>query len=252
MRGRDFVVFDIETVVDPALARPDDLRDPRTGEERFPAPPLHQVVAIAFAHFRRSDAGGFDLVAARAGGAIDADERTLLAGFWRSMGELQPTFVGFNSRGFDFPVLLFRSMRHGVEAPLYFSAENKWESYRQRYAADWHLDVADALTDYGASRRISLDLAARLIGAPGKLDVDGGDVAALFAAGRIADIRGYCVTDVLSTSLVWLAWLRLQALLSDAELAATHAGVRAWLEREAAAHAHLRRFADAWTAPSGG
>lgn len=162
MRGRDYVVFDIETVVDPALARPGDLRDPRTGEERFPAPPLHQVVAIAFAHFRRSDAGGFDLVAARAGGAIDADERTLLAGFWRSMGDLQPTFVGFNSRGFDFPVLLFRSMRHGVEAPLYFSAESKWESYRQRDAAcvlrvkaRGHRDLAASSRNFPTSARRS-------------------------------------------------------------------------------------------------
>ena len=251
MRGRDVVVFDIETVVDGALAREDDLRDPRTGEERFPAPPLHRVVAIAFAHFRRREDGGVDFVTARAGGAVDADEPQLLAGFWRGMAEIQPTFVGYNSRGFDFPVLLFRSMRHGIAAPLYFSADSKWESYRQRYAPDWHLDVADALTDYGASRRFPLDLAARMIGAPGKLDVDGGDVGALFAAGRIDDIRGYCVTDVLSTSLVWLAWLRLQGALSAAQLAATHAGMRAWLDAEGAARPHLRRFADAWPMPSG-
>jgi predicted PolB exonuclease-like 3'-5' exonuclease len=250
MRGRDVVVFDIETVVDGALARDGDLRDPQTGEARFPAPPLHRVVAIAFAQFRRGDDGGVEFVTARAGGAADADERQLLAGFWRAMTDLQPTFVGYNSRGFDFPVLLFRSMRHGVEAPLYFSATSKWDGYRQRYATDWHLDVADALTEYGASRRISLDLAARTIGAPGKLDVDGGDVAALFETGRIEEIRGYCVTDVLSTALVWLAWLRLQGAMTTAQLAATHAGMRAWLEAEGAAQPHLRRFADAWPMPS--
>lgn len=248
MRGRDFVVFDIETVVDGALAREDDLRDPATGAERFPAPPLHRIVAIAFAQFRRSEGGGLDFVTARAGGAIDADEPQLLAGFWRGMTEIQPTFIGYNSRGFDFPVLLFRSMRHGIAAPLYFSADSKWDSYRQRYAPDWHLDVADALTDYGASRRCSLDLAARTVGAPGKLDVDGGDVAALFEAGRIEEIRVYCVTDVLSTALVWLAWLRLQGSLSEGQLAATHAGMRVWLEGERAAQPHLGRFADAWAA----
>jgi hypothetical protein len=47
MRGVDFVIFDIETVADRALATEDELVDANTGEPRFPAPPLHKVVAIA-------------------------------------------------------------------------------------------------------------------------------------------------------------------------------------------------------------
>lgn len=246
MRGTDFVVFDIEAIPDPELVRDEDLRDPETGAERFPSPPLHKVVAIAISTFRREPDGAITFVSARAGGAADADERQLIAAFWRSMAELEPTFIGFNTRGFDIPVLAYRSMRHGLSAPFYFSAANKWENYRARYATDWHLDLADALADFGASRRVSLDTAARLVSAPGKLDTAGGDVAALYAGGQIEAIRSYCVTDTLSTGLVWLAWRRLVGDLSAEQMAATHEAMLAWLEAPERADAQLALFAQRW------
>jgi predicted PolB exonuclease-like 3'-5' exonuclease len=251
MRGRDFVVFDIETVVDAALARPEDLVDEKTGEAKFPATPLHQVVAIAIAEFRREADGAMTFLEARAGGTAAADERALLHGFWTAMAAKEPTFVGFNSRGFDVPVLLHRSMRHGLDAGFFMTSGDKWSSYRQRYAADWQFDLLDALSDYGAARRMPLDLAARLVGAPGKLDTDGADVAQLHADGRIEEIRAYCVTDVLSTSLVWLSWMRLEGRLSAEQLAATHAQMLDWLDAQAAAQPHLARFAEAWRAIRG-
>jgi predicted PolB exonuclease-like 3'-5' exonuclease len=162
------------------------------------------------------------------------------------MAAKEPTFIGFNSRGFDVPVLLHRSMRHGLDAGFFLTSGDKWNSYRQRYAADWHLDLADALSEYGASRRISLDLAARLVGAPGKLDTSGADVAQLYAEGRIEDIRAYCVTDVLSTSLVWLSWLRLEGRITRAQLAGAHGQMRTWLGDQAGAQAQLGIFAETW------
>jgi predicted PolB exonuclease-like 3'-5' exonuclease len=246
MRGRDFVVFDIETVVDGALAEPGDLVDAKTGEEKFPAPPLHKVVAIAIAEFRREEDGAVTFLDARAGGTAAMDEPALLQGFWSAMAAKEPTFIGFNSRGFDFPVLLHRSMRHGLDAAFFLTSGDKWNSYRQRFAVDWHLDLADALSEYGASRRISLDLAARLVGAPGKLDTSGADVAQLHAEGRIEDIRAYCVTDVLSTSLVWLSWLRLEGRITRDHLASVHDQMRAWLEAQAGTHAQLGRYAETW------
>ena len=251
MRGRDFVVFDIETVVDAALARPEDLTDEKTGEVKFPATPLHQVVAIAIADFRREEDGAITFLEARAGGTAAADERALLQGFWSAMAAKEPTFIGFNSRGFDVPVLLHRSMRHGLDAGFFMTSGDKWNSYRQRYAIDWHCDLLDVLSDYGAARRMPLDLAARLVGAPGKLDTDGADVAQLHAEGWIEEIRAYCVTDVLSTSIVWLSWLRLEGRLSAAHLAATHAQMLDWLDAQAAAQPHLARFAEAWRAIRG-
>jgi predicted PolB exonuclease-like 3'-5' exonuclease len=251
MRGVDFVIFDIETVPDPALATEDELVDAKTGKARFPAPPMHKVVAIAVTEFRRAADGSMAFLGARAGGAPGASEQELIAGFWKAMGKTEPTLVGFNSRGFDLPVLLHRSLRHGLEAPLYFQGDSKWECYRQRYAVDWHLDLCEALSEFGASRKISLDLAARLVGAPGKLDVDGGDVEAMVEAGLIEDVRAYCVTDTLSTGLVWLAWLRVQGRISAAQREAVETEIAAWLAERRAAEPHLGRFLDAWRGGGG-
>jgi predicted PolB exonuclease-like 3'-5' exonuclease len=123
---------------------------------------------------------------------------------------------------------------------------DKWNAYRQRCAADWQLDLADALSDYGTSRRISLDLAARLVGAPGKLDMSGADVAQLHAQGRIEDIRAYGVTDVLSTSLVWLSWLHLEGRITREQLAAENDRTQSWLGAQAGNQAEIRKFSDKW------
>lgn len=204
------------------------------------------MVAIAIAEFRREDDGAVTFHDARAGGTAAMDEPALLQGFWSAMAAKEPTFIGFNSRGFDVPVLLHRSMRHGLDAGFFLTSGDKWNSYRQRYAADWHLDLVDILSDYGKSRRISLDLAARLVGAPGKIDASGADVTQLHAEGRIEDIRAYCVTDVLSTSLVWLSWLRLEGRITRDQLADAHGQMHAWLEAQAGAQAQLGKFAETW------
>jgi hypothetical protein len=71
-------------------------------------------------------------------------------------------------------------------------------------------------------------------------------VAQLHAEGRIEDIRAYCVTDVLSTSLVWLSWLRLEGRITRDHLASVHDQMRAWLEAQAGTHAQLGRYAETW------
>ena len=59
-----------------------------------------------------------------------------------------------------------------------------------------------ALADRGAARMTSLDNAARLIGLPGKMGVDGSQVEGLHRAGRLEEIRHYCLTDVIQTAFV--------------------------------------------------
>jgi predicted PolB exonuclease-like 3'-5' exonuclease len=66
----------------------------------------------------------------------------------------------------------------------------------------------DALSDYGASRSLSLNDAAHLVGLPGKTDMDGSKVADVVARGedQVAQDRvaRYCAHDVLQTALVFL------------------------------------------------
>jgi predicted PolB exonuclease-like 3'-5' exonuclease len=154
--------------------------------------------------------------------------------------------VTWNGRGFDIPVLLWRSLRWRIAAPAWFRRVSGVESYGYRFAPDWHLDLMDVMTGYGAARRVSLDAAARAVGAPGKLGTDGGDVGAMIAAGRLAEVRAYCELDVLNTYLVWLGWRHLAGELAEDGLIAAHGELAAWLARERPSRPHCGAFLDAW------
>jgi predicted PolB exonuclease-like 3'-5' exonuclease len=52
--------------------------------------------------------------------------------------------------------------------------------------------------------RGGFDLLARLIGLPGKGEVDGAGVQALWESGRLADIHAYCRRDVIQTYFLFL------------------------------------------------
>lgn len=246
--GSDILVVDIETVADTALARHEDLYDDQGGE-RFVAPPLHRIVAIAFVHAQvTSEPQGrrVDLIECRAGLDEGASEADLLRGFWSLVGRLQPTLVTWNGRAFDVPVLLWRSLRWRVAAPAWFRKVSNFENYGYRFSLDWHVDLMDVMTGYGAARRVPLDVAARAAGAPGKLGAGGADVGAMIAAGRLADVRAYCELDALNTYLVWLGWRHLMGELGDGELGQAHDGLAAWLERARTERSHLGEFLDAW------
>jgi predicted PolB exonuclease-like 3'-5' exonuclease len=114
-------------------------------------------------------------------------------------------------------------------ARRYFGERN---GLRSRYGR--HLDLFDFLTNSGATRlRGGLDLVARLVGLPGKAGVRGGDVQALWEAGRFDEIHRYCRRDVIETYLVFLHVEHLRGRLGDAALqraAAAAAPFRAELE----------------------
>ena len=65
--------------------------------------------------------------------------------------------------------------------------------------------MKELLAGAGAGGAAPLDLYAKLVGLPGKVDVAGEDVGALYAAGAHDRIAAYCMTDVVQT---WLLWLR--------------------------------------------
>ena len=80
----------------------------------------------------------------------------------------------------------------------------RYNNYLSRY--HWrHIDLMDVLSGYGASGRASLELAAQLIGLPGKLGIGGAQVWPAFRRGELGAIRDYCETDVLNTYLIYSA-----------------------------------------------
>ena len=110
-----------------------------------------------------------------------------------------------------------------------------------------HLDLQELLTNFGSTRFTGgLNLAANLLGKPGKMDVQGHMVQDLFDAGRLAEINDYCRCDVLDTYFVFL---RSRVLLGQLSLDAEQvlvAQTKAWLEGRAGEVAAYRLYLDKW------
>ena len=234
-----YLVFDIETRVDKELVKLiydpencltldqayDTARDKlleRSGQQSdfFPVP-FHIPIAIstlqADENYRIRSLGCF--------GADRFSESELVAKFWQTFEHSQ-TLITFNGRGFDFPVLEARALKHGLPLPKYFGTGQSRSTYRgNRYSDDYHIDLCDFLSNFGAAyRRSSLDLLAKLIGLPGKYTIAGEDVEYLYRQGRLKEINQYCVTDVLQT---FLLFLRVELLRGRMDNAAYDAAVAA-------------------------
>ncbi len=184
------LVVDIETVPDPDLVGAPHV-------EGTPLPPAicHQVVAIGVCWLdERYRLQRIGLV------GTNKPEAGMLADFARFLDEREPRLITWNGRGFDLPVLAARCFRHGVAFRHYYAKRE----LRYRFSCEGHFDLMDYMADFGATRPARLDVAARAAGMPGKLGVDGSAVAGLVAAGRLADVQRYCVTDVVQTAAVFL------------------------------------------------
>ena len=160
MQPQSLLVVDIETVPDKSLHE----------GEKFPILPFHQVVAIAFlkAEIGRSENGeSYTLEELRCGGEADYDEEKLLQAFFQFFEHSKPRLVTYNGRSFDLPVLKYRAMKYGIQAPWFYKAGDRFNTYSYRYSMEWHCDLMDALADFGASRAVKLDEVSRAFGFPG-------------------------------------------------------------------------------------
>jgi len=264
---RDVIVFDIETVVDADAARrilrlPDltdaEAREGLTdyflekteGRNDFPRQPFHQVVAISYGHLiREPGEEGSELVMRQlaSGGEKKSSEFEILEGFFQLIEKRAPQLVSFNGRGFDIPVLKYRAMAHGISSPRWFTQGDKWNNYDTRYSKEYHCDLLEVLSDFGASARCSMDEVAAVFNVPGKLETAGDNVREMFEAGQIDAIRDYCETDVLSTMLIFLRHQLFAGALSEGAYARAIHGVRNYLEAESESRPHLDEYLKAWS-----
>ena len=210
---RSYLVLDIETVPDPALnvAPETSPGGPRTASPGAPAPfpPIHCHRPVVIGALWLDEGYRFRRLGVIGEGK---DERGMLEDFSRFVGRHQPDLVTYNGRSFDLPVLTLRALRHGVSMSWYYNGR-----LRNRYTEEGHLDLCDTLTDHGAARPVSLDALARLIGLPGKGEVDGSQVEGLYNGGQLATIKRYCLADVAQTALLFLRFRLLQGMLDWGE-----------------------------------
>jgi predicted PolB exonuclease-like 3'-5' exonuclease len=200
------LVLDIETIPDGDLYVP---APPAPGMER-PFPPLFACKPVVIGVMWLDE----NLVCKKMGTIGEGkDEAGMLADFADFVGKWKPHLVTWNGRGFDLPVLVLRALRHGIAFPWYY----RETGYRYRYTQEGHLDLADFLSDHGATRMTSLHGAARLIGLPGKEDgIDGSQVEGLYRAGQIEVLRQYCLSDVTQTAFVFLRFRLLEGQIDRA------------------------------------
>ena len=254
----NILAFDIETIPDVEGGRKiyelQDLNDSevatamfnkrreKVGNE-FIATHLQKVVAIS-AVYRNLQKDQFSVWTL---GAEDSTEKEIVQNFFDGVDKHTPTLVTWNGSGFDLPVLHYRGLLNGVQAPRYWELGEddnnfKWNNYISRFHQR-HTDLMDVLAGYNNRAFAPLDEIAVLLGFPGKMGMSGSKVWSQFEAGEIKAIRDYCETDALNTYLVYLQWQFIRGQLSDADLQREHDVIKSNLENGAP---HLREFLEVW------
>jgi 3'-5' exonuclease len=251
------LVFDIETVPDVELGRRmlglEGLSDEQVAKAMYTVQrqkggsdflPLeqHRVVAISCVLRSREQLRVWSL------GDLDSSEAQLITRFFDGIEKYTPDLVSWNGSGFDLPVLHYRALKAGVQAPRYWEVgENdrdfRYNNYLNRY--HWrHVDLMEVLSGFQARGRASLADMAGLLRLPGKMGFSGEQVWDAVLAGELAAVRNYCECDVLNTYLVLLRFELFRGQVDTAGYERELARLRELLA--AASAPHLQKFLRAW------
>lgn len=251
------LVFDIETVPDVALGRRlyglDGLPDAEVAKAMFALRrqdsggeflPLEQHRIVAISCVLRSLHG----LKVWSLGDLESSEAELVERFFDGIEKYSPDLVSWNGCGFDLPVLNYRALLAGVQAPRYWETGDgdqafRYNNYLSRY--HWrHIDLMDVLAAHQGRARVSLANVACLLGLPGKLGFSGAQVWDAYLEGNLLGIRRYCETDVLNTYLVYLRFELLRGRLTRERYAEETERVKALLR--AGSEPHFAEFLRAW------
>ena len=212
------LILDIETIPDPELPQVVDPEKP----DRVPAPPLNKIVTMGCMLLD-------DYVPIKLGVVGEnKPESQVLTDFAAWLDRTQPTIITWNGRGFDMPVITSRALRYGIPMPWWFRDRNT----RYRYSTEGHMDLMDFLADYGAAKNARLDVYAKLVGFPGKVGVDGSQVAPMVAAGRLDEVNAYCLCDVAQTAAIFLRVELLRGLYDRATYTTLARGLLAFIDAD--------------------
>jgi predicted PolB exonuclease-like 3'-5' exonuclease len=220
-----------------------DRRREKTGSDFLP---LHLQRVLVLGCLFRDDEG----LRIRCLGVDPDDEATMVRDFYKVIERYSPQLVSWNGAGFDLPVLHYRGLVHGLQAPRYWDMgeddrDFKYNNYISRYHQR-HLDLMDLLALYGGRAGVPLDELAKLCGFPGKLGMDGSQVWSAYQAGQVDLIRAYCETDVANTYLLYCRFQLLRGHWTpqayDQEIQLVRTTMESWPGE------HWRQFLAAWDA----
>ena len=257
------LVFDMETVGDGALISrvkyPDADLAPAAALKRFRAQLVKEkgsdVLPVTFVRPCAVAVGKVGEDGSLLGlSSLDAprfDPAEMTRDFWNGWRHYErPTLVTFNGRSYDLPVMELNAFREGLSLPDWFDETGpSYKQPRNRFNSAAHLDLMEALSNYGAARLSGgLNLLANLLGKPGKTGIGGDQVQGLYDEGKVDDINRYCRCDVLDTYFVFLRTRVLTGRLTIEEEHARVADAREWLgtrgKDDPACGDYLGRWAD--------
>ena len=226
--GNLLFVFDIETIPDTDVlygltgSKTVDILEKRkeleeysaevSGGNPFPRQLFHKVVAVSYLVANIKNIEGFEYYTVKYVKTISSlrnTEKEIVEKFFNYLSDNMPRIVDYNGKTFDLPVMKYRAMKYGISARNFFNSGDKWNNYMYKYSNDWHCDLLDALSDFGASARCKMNEVCALLGLPGKIGVDGSKVATMFDEGKLKEIDDYCETDVLNTYLIYINYMLL-------------------------------------------
>jgi len=217
-----YLVYDIETITDKALlqkvlypemeGKPEEayqnhLTELGQEDRTFVNPSFHKPVSIAVVALNAD----FEISKIGLLGKESKTTRSLVEHFWETYNQSRPVLVDFNGKGFDLRVLELWAFRLGISI-----RQSHYEKFgaRYRFSEEVHLDLHEFLTNYGAIRfRGGLDLFAKILGKPGKMDTKGDQVQGLFDEGKRFEIDDYCLADTMDTYFVFLRTLVMRGVI---------------------------------------
>jgi predicted PolB exonuclease-like 3'-5' exonuclease len=264
--------FDLEWVPDPLAGRllydiPEDVDDPREilqemwdqggASETDPTPFLKlaicRVVSIAAVERRVQANGEVALhllsLPRHPEDQAEAGEARLISTFLDAIGKHRPQLVGFSSSHADLRILIQRGLVLGLQAPGFCQPPARSSDGADYFAraTDWHHDLREIVGGWGKGAP-SLHQLAVQSGIPGKMGVDGNQVAELWLAGELSRIVQYNEADALTTYLVWLRLAHLAGLFTGDQYQREQDQLRNMLERESQEpdKEHLGAYLQEW------
>jgi 3'-5' exonuclease len=129
---------------------------------------------------------------------VPGTEKECLEHFWEDVVKVT-RIITFSGRMFDCPWLMLRSLVHGVSAQRNLMPP--------RYQTGFHVDLAEQLSFYGATRNYSLDFWCQTLGITSpKHDISGAEVPAAYRAGEYERIARYNADDIRATRELFVKW----------------------------------------------
>jgi predicted PolB exonuclease-like 3'-5' exonuclease len=263
-------VFDVEWVPDPVAGRllyqlPDAMSEEDVVQEMWreggateeePMPYLKtvlcRVVSIsALTRHASSDEIKLNLISLPRDpkDPSQVSEAHIVGTFLNAIGAHRPQLIGFNSQAADLKILMQRGVANGIQATEFCRRPDKpWEGvdYFAR-GSNWNIDLMEILGGWGKSTP-SLHEMVTVCGIPGKIALEGHQVAPLWLRGELDRIIAYNEFDTVSTYLLWLRLAHFGGFLSTVQYEEEQKLLWQFLSKEAETplRSHLQDYLKEW------